>query len=158
MIPALVALSGAPWMVLPVGIHPATLDEVEIAFAVNQTRRMLFNGLVSAAISLRNAGCGLIYLNGSYVTAKPVPGDYDALWDPAGIDIAKLDPVFLNFDDNRLAQKTKFKGEFFPANAVNFPSQPFVEFFQVDRFTGGRKGILSVALSTDPVLTGKVQS
>ena len=144
-------------MVLPAGIHPATLAEVETTFAVNQARRSLYGGLVSAAISLHSAGCGLIYLDGSYVTAKPVPGDYDALWDPAGIKVAKLDPVFLDFSNNRLSQKTKFKGEFFPANAVNFPSQPFIEFFQVDRFSGGRKGILSVALSTDPVLTGKVQ-
>jgi len=33
----------------------------------------------------------------------------------------------------------------------------FVDFFQLDRFTGKQKGIISIALLADPLLSRKVQ-
>jgi hypothetical protein len=156
MIPPLTALAGSPWEVLPTGIHAATLSEVETAFATNAARREMFAGLVKAASSLLSVGCVKIYLDGSYVSAKPIPGDYDACWDPAGVDLKKLDPVFRDFTNKRHAQKAKFKGEFFPSTMKNTPTQPFVDFFQVDRFTGMIKGILVIVLSSDPTLTGRI--
>ena len=33
------------------------------------------------------AGVEVLYLNGSFVTAKPDPGDYDACWDMADPDV-----------------------------------------------------------------------
>jgi hypothetical protein len=98
MIPALVSIKGAPWDVLPPGVHRATLAEVATIFARNAKRRLLYEGLLLAATALRMAGCGKLYLDGSYVTAKTVPADYDGCWDPAGMDRAKLDPVFLDFN------------------------------------------------------------
>ena len=112
MIPALVPIKGAPWGVLPPGVHPATLAEVATIFATNAKRRLLYEGLLLAATALRMAGCGKLYLDGSYVTAKTVPGDYDGFWDPAGMDRPKLDPVFLDFSNRRQAMKNKFGGEF----------------------------------------------
>jgi hypothetical protein len=156
MIPHLTPLPGAPWEVLPAGIHTATLSEVEVAFAINAVRRELFAGLLDAAISLRAVGCVRIYLDGSYVTGKPIPGDYDACWDPVGVDLKRLDPVFRDFSNKRQAQKTKFKGEFFPSTMKNAPTQPFVDFFQVDRFTGMSKGILLILLAADSVLLGRL--
>ena len=47
---------------------------------------------------------------------KPFPGDYDACWDPDGIDLAKLDPVFDDFDNGGQAKKTSFGGEFVPVH------------------------------------------
>ncbi|WP_258602269.1 DUF6932 family protein [Mesorhizobium sp. AR10] len=114
MIPALVPLSGSPWAVLPPGAHAASLKDVAAAFATNAWRRELFDGLVLASGKLRLAGCPAIYLDGSYVTGKPRPGDFDACWDPTGVDAAKLDPVFLEFANGRAAQKAAFKGEFHP--------------------------------------------
>jgi len=154
MIPALVPISGAPWDVLPPGVHAATLPQVAIAFATNAKRRLLYEGLLLAATALRVAGCGRLYLDGSYVTAKTVPGDYDACWDPTGMDRAKLDPVFLDFSNKRQAMKNKFGGEFFPANART-PTQTFVDFFQVEKFTGQAKGILLIVLTADPALLGR---
>ena len=157
VIPTLVTLAGAPWKVLPPGVHATTFSEVEVAFATNKRRRDLFDGLLTAVGSLLYAGCGRIYLDGSYVTAKPNPSDFDACWDPAGVDPAKLDPVFADFSNKRKPQKAKFKGEFFPSTMLNLPRQPFVDFFQVDRFTGMRKGILSIRLSTDPTLKQRIK-
>ncbi len=161
MIPAFITVNGSPWEVLPPGIHQATLDEIEKRFATNTWRYELFNGLVDAANRLRFAGCSCkwIYLNGSYVTRKPQPGDFDACWDPAGTDPDKLDPVFFDFRNRRAAQKAMFNGEFFPSTSIsNDVGQTFVEFFQLDRFTGGKKGIVSVFLPADPLLQRKADS
>jgi hypothetical protein len=153
MVPALVTVAGAPWMVLPPGIHPATLAEIQAAYATNAQRRDLFDGLVYAAQLLFHAGCATLYLNGSYVTEKPVPNDYDACWDLAGVDPTKLDPTFRDFSNGRKAQKTKFKGEFFPSTVMNQPGQTFLQFFQIERFTGQPKGILSIFLRAEATLT-----
>jgi hypothetical protein len=158
VIPGLIPLLGSPWTVLPPGAHAASLEDVAIAFATNVWRRELFNGLVLASGKLRFAGCPAIYLDGSYVTGKPRPADFDACWDPGGVDPAKLDPVFLEFANGRALQKTAFKGEFFPSSMMCVDvGQAFVDFFQLDRFTGKQKGILSIPLSADPLLSGKVQ-
>jgi hypothetical protein len=139
-------------------VHQASVDEVEVAFATNAWRRELFRGLVDASERLRMAGCSTIFLDGSYVTGKPRPGDFDACWDPLGVDLSKLDPIFLNFMNGRAAQKAAFKGEFFPSSMTCVDvGQAFLEFFQVDRFTGNKKGIISISLSADPVLLRKVQ-
>jgi hypothetical protein len=155
MIPSLVPVKGAPWDVLPPGVHPATLPEVASTFATNAKRRSLYEGLLLAAIALRVAGCGKLYLDGSYVTAKTVPDDYDGCWDPAGMNPAKLDPVFLDFTNKRQAMKNKFGGEFFPASAPNTPTQTFFDFFQIEKFTGQPKGILLIVLTADPALLGR---
>jgi Family of unknown function (DUF6932) len=158
VIPALVSLPGSPWPVLPAGIHQASLNEVAGAFAANPWRRKLFDGLVDAAGRLRLAGCKTVYLDGSYVSGKPTPGDFDACWDPNGVDRALLDPVFLQFANGREAQKRAFKGEFFPSSMMCVDvGRAFVEFFQQDRFTGKQKGIISIPLSADPLLSGKMQ-
>ncbi|MEX0760639.1 MAG: hypothetical protein WD100_13745, partial [Tistlia sp.] len=155
MIPALVSLSGSPWTVLPPGAHAASLEDVAAAFGTNAWRRELFDGLVVASGKLRLAGCQAIYLDGSYVTGKPRPGDFDACWDPTGVDPAKLDPVFREFANGRAAQKAAFKGEFFPSSMMCVDvGWAFVDFFQLDRFTGKQKGIISISLLADPLLSG----
>ncbi|MAW86199.1 MAG: hypothetical protein CMJ42_06680 [Phyllobacteriaceae bacterium] len=158
MIPALVQLPGSPWPTLPAGMHAASLEDVAAAFATNVWRRELFEGLVLASGKLRLAGCAMIYLDGSYVTGKPRPGDFDACWDPTGVNPAKLDPVFLEFSNGRAGQKAAFKGEFFPSSMMCADvGRAFVDFFQLDRFTGKHKGIIAISLSADPLLSGKVQ-
>ena len=108
MIPTLIAVPGSPWNVLPPGFHQATLMEVEQTFTYNPHRRELFTGLLSAAAHLYSVGCRRVLLDGSYVSGKPVPADYDACWDPSGVDFAKLDPVFDDFDDGRVSAKADF--------------------------------------------------
>ncbi len=147
MIPALIEIQDAPWRVLPAGQHIATLNEVADAFATNPLRRELYNGLLLASKALHIAGCSYLYLDGSYVTGKPKPGDYDACWDPRDVDINQLDSVFLNFDNKRYAQKIKYGGEFFPFHFGAGNGQSFLEFFQTDRFTGATKGIIVINLN-----------
>ena len=153
MIPDLIALSGSPWPVLPPGIHPTDLDEIGVRYATNMHRRNLFEGLLLAATNLRLAGSQAIYLDGSFVTNKPKPGDYDACFDPRGVVGSALDPVFHIFKNGRADQKAKFKGEFFPASTIEGRSgMSFLNFFQNDRYTGQAKGILEIPLPNDPML------
>ncbi|MBN1867786.1 hypothetical protein JW916_10880 [Candidatus Sumerlaeota bacterium] len=145
MIPASAKIDGI-WKVLPPGVHDATLDEIEQRFATNETRRRLYEGFARGVEALKRAGCKEVLLDGSFVTDKPNPGDFDACWDPTGMDPKKLDPVFLDFSDGRREQKRKFGGEFFPSSARANGSRTFVEFFQNDKYTGKPKGIVRVRL------------
>ena len=149
MIPDLINLDGSPWPVLPPGVHAASLDEVRNVFGTNQRRRELCEGLEGAAQALHIAGCKALLLDGSFVTGKPIPGDYDALWDPTGVSPHKLDPVFLDFENSRASQKTKFGGEFFPFGLEAAPGVAFILFFQTDRFSGKQKGILIIDLEKE---------
>jgi hypothetical protein len=152
MIPALVNPHSSPWPVLPVGIHPATLEEIERVFVFNQRRRNLFVGLLRAMSALRKAGCRTVYVDGSFVTSKPEPGDYDICWDPDGVSHSLLDPVFLDFGNKRQSQKSAYGGEFFPFNFQVEPGKTFLNFFQNDRHTGQPKGIISVDLTCEPLV------
>lgn len=148
MIPTLITLgSPSPWAVLPPGIHDATLMEVAAHFATTPHRKWLFGGFVRVCDVLTRAGCGLIYLDGSFVTDKPHPDDYDGCWDHNGVNPTLLDPVLLDFDNKRAAQKAKYHGEMFIAGMPNGSTGPFVDFFQVEKFSGQAKGILRISLA-----------
>ena len=131
---------------LPPGIHDATLREVEDKLAYNAVRRELFEGFRRACEALKRAGCSVVYLDGSFVTEKPTPADFDACWDDAGVDASKLDKVLLDFTNKRKAQKERFLGELFPAALPAAPGSVFIAFFQTDKHTGNAKGILRIRL------------
>lgn len=132
---------------LPPGIHWATWDEVVERFGYTAERRQRLASLRTALYQLRRAGCPTAYLDGSFVTAKPNPGDYDVCWDANGVELYALDPAFLIFDQGRALQKAKFGGELFPAHALATPSGiRFLEFFQLDKITSAPKGIIALDL------------
>ncbi|MFM2667154.1 hypothetical protein AAFX24_20405 [Vibrio mediterranei] len=137
----------APWAVLQEGIHNLSLDEFEELFVFNPHRRKQFYGLVEAMKALKYAGCSRLYIDGSYVTKKPYPGDYDACWDVDNVQRDRLDDVFLEFSNGRAQQKEKYEGEFFPAqwNADNKPTR-YIDFFQKEKHSGGQKGIVLLNL------------
>ncbi len=132
---------------LPPGIHWATWEEICNRFATSLWRRCLLFGLRAAVESLRNAGCQTVYVDGSFVTAITEPNDFDVCWDEKGVDFNKLDPVLLNFDAKRAAQKAKFGGEFFPAGwPAGIGDRVFLDFFQTDKETEAQKGIVALNL------------
>lgn len=148
MIPALDADGN-----LPPGIHQATWGELTVTFGKGARRARLLAGLYRAAQVLKAAGAVTLYLDGSFVSAKDQPGDYDACWEPAGVVASKLDPVLLDFANKRLAQKVKYGGELFPSSALaelQPPHRTFLDFFQRDKETGQPKGILAIDLRRLP--------
>jgi DNA-binding XRE family transcriptional regulator len=143
MIPGFVDIGG-PLRVLPPGVHNASLNEVEDRFATSEHRKHLFIGFKNGIENLKKAGCRRVFLDGSFITEKPVPNDFDVCWDSTGVDVKKLDPVFLDFTDMRRKQKKRFYGEFFPASFLADSKHFFLDFFQVDKYTGNAKGIICI--------------
>jgi hypothetical protein len=150
MIPPFVEIRGAPYRVLPPGIHWSSLAEIGARFVTNEHRLRLFTGFTSVTEALRIAGCTTIYLDGSFVTEKALPKDYDGCWEPTGVQVAKLDPVLLDFTNLRAAQKQKYHGEMFLATTMmGISGSTFLEFFQIEKATGQKKGIIGIRASTE---------
>ena len=107
-------------------------------------------GLKTALDSLKIAGCQTVYIDGSFVTTKEVPNDFDVCWEVGGVDPYLLDPVLLMFDAGRAAQKAKYCGELLPNGIEGDTGLTFLEFFQVDKETGNPKGIVALDLRRLP--------
>ena len=69
---------------LPAGVHPADWQEFGQRFGQTPPRERLLEGLLLAMRLLVLAGCRAVYVDGSFVTTKPEPGDFDACWDHRG--------------------------------------------------------------------------
>ena len=74
MIPPLDPATGR----LLLGEHEATWEEVVERFGWNEHRRRLLDGLAEGVGMLATAGCQRVWLNGSFVTDKELPADFDA--------------------------------------------------------------------------------
>ena len=102
---------------LPPGIYEATWQEIQERFGWNAERRELLGGLRKGLLILKEAGCQMAYINGSFVTTKDIPNDFDVYWSPYDVDFAKLkrlEPAFLTASrGGRKQQKSTYGGEFF---------------------------------------------
>src|SRR5438046_5516941 len=101
----------------PPGVHEATWEEIVARYGYTPHRLALLAGLKAALDALRAAGCRRAYVDGSFVTAKQTPGDFDGCWEVEGVDLSRLDPVLMTFANLRAAQKQKYGRELFPADA-----------------------------------------
>jgi hypothetical protein len=128
---------------LPPGVHDATWNEVKARFGDTPHRRQLLVGLEQVLRQLAAAGCTSVLLDGSFVTTKAEPNDYDGAWETKGVDPDLLDQVLLDFSNARVSMKKKCGGEMFPAGSSAAPGRTFREFFQQDR-EGRPKGIVRI--------------
>lgn len=123
-------------------------DEFIGKFGFNDHRKRLISSLKSAIYEFVKAGCGELYVDGSFVTSKAYPNDYDCCWRTTGVNISSLDPVLLDFTSKRRAQKLKYSGEFFPLPEINDPNMmTFLDFFQFDK-NDNPKGIIQLDLGS----------
>jgi hypothetical protein len=134
---------------LPPGVHDAPWSEVAPRFSCNGHRRRLIGGLLAALQNLAGAGCRSVLLDGSFVSQKELPGDYDGAWNPYGVDPYRLDPVLLDFTHGRAAMKSKYLGELFPASFLAAPGVLYRDFFMKDR-NGVPKGVVNIDLGSLP--------
>lgn len=135
MIPELV--NGA----MPVGVHTATLVELNESFGWTAHRAKLVDGFTRGFWDLAASGRKKVWLDGSFITNKEIPADFDACWDPTEVELSTLEPVLLDVSEGRKKQKEKYGGEFMPNIIEGGSGMFFVEFFQQDR-NGNPKGIL----------------
>jgi hypothetical protein len=145
MLPCVNPLTGY----LPPGVHHAPWSEVTPRFSTNGHRSRLLGGLLAALQNLAGAGCQSVLLDGSFVSQKELPEDYDGAWDTRGVDPYRLDPVLLDFSNARAAMKSKYLGELFPATALAAPGVLYRDFFMKDR-NGVPKGVVHIDLGNLP--------
>ena len=132
------------------GIHTIVLDEFIREFGYNRHRLTLINGLKMALNDLKDVGCRTVYIDGSFVTKKELPSDFDACWEFEGVDLTQLKqkyPLFFDFANGRANQKAHYKGELMPAGArakIN-PLILYKDFFQLDK-EDNKKGIICLML------------
>ena len=131
---------------LPKGVHETTWKQFCKRFGHTAHRGSLIEGLAVALKDLSAAGCRRVYINGSFVTAKEVPGDYDLCWSIDGVIPEKLNQALLDFSPKgRVLMKEKYKGDLFPAEIPEGTSgKLFLDFFQTDKITGEPKGIIAL--------------
>jgi hypothetical protein len=135
---------------LPAGEHVASWQEMLGRFGQTPWRRKLLAGMLEALRLLKAAGCACAYIDGSFVTAKETPGDFDACRNAEGVDFDLVDERLLTFDRGRATQKAAFLGELFIADGRADPQCTlFRDFFQTDR-DGRRKGIVVIDLKDLP--------
>ncbi|HEY9793186.1 MAG TPA: hypothetical protein V6D22_22485 [Candidatus Obscuribacterales bacterium] len=132
---------------LPPGIHDATIEQIKARFARNAHRNRLFSGLVEVLEILRDCNCLEVYLNGSFITEKEMPGDYDLCYEPLGIQATA---EFRRFLENKETRKERYLGDIF----VRMPEPPFCIDHVADWQTDTRqddvgKGIIRIRLRSD---------
>ena len=125
--------------------HVASWDEVVERFGWTERRRRLLDGLAEAIELLAEAGCRRVWLNGSFVTAKDEPGDFDACWDTDDVDLDALEPVLLDLSNHRAAQKALLRRGAFPERHRN-PVGPVIRRVLPDERDTSRKGIVVIHL------------
>ena len=138
---------------LPPGIYEITIEEIEKHYSFSPKRKELIKGLKEMLKALKDIGCKKFYLDGSFVTNKLEPGDFDACWEThPDIEWDKLEkkyPELKIFDPPRLEQKTRYFGEAFISNfAAEFYKGNkilYLDFFQLDKIRRP-KGILLIKL------------
>jgi hypothetical protein len=137
---------------LPGGIHDADLDEIGRTYATTIHRSNLFGGLLRFTAYIKGFGCvRFIYVDGSFVTDKPVPGDVDAV-----IELPQF-PGALSGMMNQILNEKRSKDLYHvhPFTVLHSTQGGYVDFFQRLRTQeaaskklppGFRKGILRVTL------------
>jgi hypothetical protein len=136
---------------LPRGLHHMEWATFKTRFAWNYRRRFLSGGMYRALLNLRDAGCRASIIDGSYVSLKDEPDDYDAAFDPVGVNGALVDPILLRHSDGRAAMRAKYFGDLFPWGATACPNTGMIyqDFFQQDR-SGLPKGVVFLDLKRLP--------
>lgn len=112
---------------LPEGHHRATWEEVVATFGGGEGSRRaeLTRSLLALRDALRAHGVtGTFLLNGSYISAKPEPGDFDVLLiAPAGIQARKdanPEPARL-LDAETAEQERGYSIYYTPEDSLNLP-------------------------------------
>ena len=98
--------------VLPPGLHRATMSEIRRRFGNDAgVRARLMKGFEAVVRMARKTGASKLYLDGSFVTDKKAPGDWDAvLVLPAGARISSKEAQVLA---DREALKKRHGGDLF---------------------------------------------
>ena len=143
---------------LPPGDHRTTLEELRKGLGFTPRRRWLLKGLRSAVEAFWKAGIEEIYIDGSFCTEKPDPGDVDGYWVEPDLDVYdRIDPYWIDFTPVFVPVAGKWRCRMWADHGVDFfihpamqatPEEDFPEFFRHDR-EGRPRGVIRVLRSDE---------
>jgi len=138
---------------LPEGHHAASWEDIEAVFGgePNSLRRTVWTRLLAWRDAAWVKGLsGQVVLNGSFISAKDTPGDFDLLflYDANSEIIVQRDAEALALIDP-IQCKTLFGGDVFACSAAI--AQTYPQFFATDtfdriKFSNVKKGVVEVDL------------
>ncbi len=124
---------------LPPGIWCASVEDIEVRFAINPRRQALYEAFAVVVQLLRSANC--MELDGSFICDEPEPGDYDLCSEPTGMIPTEEFNSFLQLSFEE--RKKLHLGDIF----IRLPVPPYfidhVLFWQTDH-DGEAKGIICI--------------
>ena len=133
---------------LKIGIHLVTWDELVKEYGFNQRRLDLLNGLSNLIEDLKTCGCTILYIDGSFVTKKRNPGDYDACWREYDENHCLIKPGIsfrILLEGTKEEQRLKYGGDIRAAfTFADYNDNSYLEFFQRDKGDKSKKGILQL--------------
>jgi hypothetical protein len=132
--------------VFPPGIYPARLDEFKRRLGFNSYRQeMIEKGLLSVLNELRDKDLRRIFVDGSFVTEKPFPGDIDAYV----LVPDRTHPMFRFIAERHKAWRALYRIHCFPAiqNEDGFGSEVYWKDFFGHQPDQSPKGIVALELS-----------
>ena len=129
---------------LPEGVHDASIEEVRTRFAYNPTRQRLFEAFLEVMDILHECKSPEVHLDGSFITTKEEPSDYDMCWESTGVEPTDRLRALLELREQR---KEWYLGDIF----LRMPQPPYfyddVEHWQSDsRQEDDVKGIIRIRL------------
>lgn len=131
------------------GIYEASFAEVKARFGFSKKRQKLLKLMEELLDQCALLNCDVLYLDGSFVSAKLNPCDYDACWDTSHESrewvLNNVANTLLNSESE--VQKEYFGGEIYPAftKAPLLPQLTILEYFQKTK-EGDSKGIVMLKL------------
>jgi uncharacterized protein DUF6932 len=138
---------------LPEGHHLAAWEEIILRFGgpAGSRRAQILESLLRWRDRLTGKGItGRLLLNGSFISAKPDPGDFDAiLVADDGVEAVLAQDEEARQLINYLACKEQGLGDIFLLSAAairKFPTMCRVDVFDYDKHTSKPKGVVEVTL------------
>lgn len=143
---------------LPPGDYEASLIEITNKLGFSPRRRWLLKGLREALRAFRGAGIQEIYIDGSFCSEKPDPGDIDGYWVEPDHDVyERLDPYWTDFNPIFAPNMRRFKCRMWVDHGLEFFIHPamhasgdvgFPDFFRQDR-DGRPRGVIQIKGNAD---------
>ena len=98
-------------------------------------------------LALGDAGCPRVWIDGSFVTAKPHPADYDICWELEGVEYERVPKTLFIMEEGRAAQKAWSGGEWIGIRENSPSGRVWLGNFQIDFRTGRAKGFVVLELT-----------
>jgi hypothetical protein len=101
------------------------LEEIGSRFGFTPRRRWVLKGVRSAVTAFWTAGIEDIFIDGSFCSEKPDPGDVDEYWvEPDDGVYDRVDPYWIDFEMVLVPQVRKWKWRMWADHGVEFFIHP----------------------------------